>query len=522
MENRELTMEDYLAMVGRRLKVILIPLLLAPVAGFMTSYIFPPRFTSQSMILVEGQKVPENYVAPVITSDFTQRISTLQEQILSTSRLRPVVESLGIVKPEDEGKLMEDIRANMTVTPVITSISSAAASGKKPTPSANNEPLPGFYLGYTDNSPSRAQKICSALTSLMVDENLRTRAETASDTTKFLERQVEDAKRAIDEQDAKLAAFKNQHMGELPTDVDTNMKMLGSLNSQLDATTQNLNRAQQDKSYAESMLAQQLAVWKGSQSNLNPQTLEQQLSLLQAQLMQLQARYTDDYPDVIKTKADIAKVQGRLDEVHKQMNSAAPASEGAGANSADEPTEIRQLRLQIHQFKDVIDQATSDQKKLQAQINVYQARTAMSPAIEEQYREVTRDYDNAQNFYRDLLAKKSSADVATNMENAQQGEQMVILMPAALPTDPSFPNRPLLAAAGMGAGLGLGLLIAIWLEFSDRSIRTEKDVAAAMDLPMLISVPWLGPEEETVGANGNGRRRFWGPGASRDQEKIEV
>ncbi len=528
-QNREMTMEDYLAMVRRRLKVILVPLLIAPVAGFLVSYVFPPKYTSQSMILVQGQKVPSSYVASVITSDFTQRIATLQQQMLSGSRLRPVIQSLGLVKAGEESKLIEDIRQNMQVTPVITSISAASSptSGttKKKASSPNEEPMPGFNIGYSNSDPRRAQKVCSALTSLMVDENLRSRADIAKGTSDFLSRQVEDAKRAIDDQDAKLAAFKKEHMGELPGDVDANMRVLASLNSQLDATTQTLNRAQQDKSYAESMLAQQIASWKTSQSSTNPQTLEQQLTVLQSQLIQLEARYTDDHPDVIKTKADIAKVQARLDEVNKQTNRAATASDIANANSADEPPEIRQLRLQVHQYKDVIQQATSDQKKLQAQINVYQARTAMSPAIEEQYRELTRDYDNLQTSYRDLLSKKSSADVANNMENEQEGEQMVILTPAGLPTDPSFPVRPLLAAGGLGAGLGLGVLLAIWLEFSDRSIRTEKDIAAAMDLPMLISVPWLGADEEGKSlVGGNGRRRFWGRGSppAEEQEKVEA
>ena len=526
-QNRELGMEDYLAMARRRLKVILIPLLIAPVAGFLISYVFPPKYTSQSMILVEGQEGAYQLRGAGDPADFTQRIASLQQQMLSGSRLRPVIQSLGLVKTGEEGKLMEDIRSNMTVTPVITSISAASStsgSSKKKAPSnPNDEPMPGFYIGYTNRDAGRAQKICSALTSLMVDENLRSRADIAKGTTDFLGRQVEDAKRAIDDQDAKLAAFKKQYMGQLPGDVDTNLRMLASLNSQLDASTQTLSRAQQDKSYAESMLAQQVAAWKASQATTNPQTLEQQLSVLQAQLMQLEARYTDDHPDVIKTKSDIAKVQARLDEVNKQMNNAAPVGDTSIA-SGDEPPEIKQLRLQLHQYRDVIEQSALDQKKLQAQINVYQARTAMSPAIEEQYRELTRDYDNAQSFYRDLLAKKSSANVANNMENEQEGEQMVVLTPAQLPDAPTFPNRPILAAGGLGAGLGLGVLIAMFLEFSDRSIRTEKDIAVAMDLPMLISVPWLGAEQEAAAANGNGRRRFWGRGSptAKDPEKVEV
>jgi len=527
-ENRELTMDDYLAMLRRRLKVILIPALLAPLAGFMVSYVFPPKFTSQSMVLVEGQKVPDNYVQPVITADFTQRIQTLSQQVLSPSRLRPVIQSLALVKPDEENKLISDIQQNMSVEPVITSMSAAAASAgistKKKKASATDEPLPGFNVNYSDSNAIRAQKICNAMTSLILDENLRSRAEVAQSTADFLGRQVEDAKRAIDEQDAKLANFKKQYMGQLPGDSDNNMRILMSLNSQLDATTQTLSRAQQDKAYTESMLAQQTAAWKSSQSTTSPQTLEQELTQLQGQLLQLQARYTDDHPDVIKTKADIAKVEKKLKEVN-----AAAADANATASSekasASEPPEIRQLRLQIHQYQNVIEQATLDQKRLQSQIGVYQSRTAMSPGVEEQYKLLTRDNDNAQSFYKDLLAKKSSAGLGYSMENQQQGEQMHILVAAGLPDAPSFPNRPLFAAAGLGAGLALGVVIAIFLEFSDKSIRTEKDAAAVMDLPLLISVPWLGEDEDDAAANGNGRRRFWGrgdPPSPSEHENVEV
>jgi protein tyrosine kinase modulator len=524
-ENRELSMDDYLAMLRRRFKVILIPALLAPLAGFGISYVFPPKYTSQSTVLVEAQKVPDTYVQPVITSDFTQRIQTLSQQVLSPSRLRPVIQSLALVKPDDEPKLISDIQQNMTVEPVITSMSAAAGAGgpKRSKPSATSEPVPGFNVNYTDSNAVRAQKICNAMTSLIVDENLRSRAEVAQGTTDFLTRQVDDAKRALDEQDAKLAAFQKQYMGELPTDADNNERMLISLNTQLDATTQTLSRAQQDKAYAETMLAQQIAAWKNSQSSTNPQTLEQQLTQLQATLLQLQARYTDDHPDVIKAKADIAEVEKKLKQINTADANSTDATEKA---SGAEPPEIRQIRLQIHQYQSVIEQATLDQKRLQNQIGLYQSRTAMSPSVNEQYKLLTRDNDNAQSFYKDLLAKKSSSGLATSMENQQEGEQMHILVPAGLPDSPSFPNRPLFAAGGLGAGLAFGLIIAIWLEFSDKSIRTEKDASAIMDLPLLISVPWLGDNDVAdAHSNGDHRRRFWGrgdSGAPKDRENVEV
>ncbi len=521
-ENRELTMDDYLAMLRRRFKVILIPALLAPLAGFGISYAFPPKYTSQSTVLVEAQKVPDTYVQPVITSDFTQRIQTLSQQVMSPSRLRPVIQQLALVKPEDEGKLIAEIQQNMQVEPVITSMSAPGVSGaKKKKPSATDEPVPGFNVNYTDSDAVRAQRICNAMTTLIVDENLRSRAEVAQGTTDFLSRQVDDAKRALDEQDAKLAAFKKQYMGQLPGDSDNNMRTLLSLNTQLDATTQNLSRAQQDKAYTESLLAQQIAAWKSSQSSTNPQALQTELTQLQAQLLQLQARYTDDYPDVIKTKADIAQVEKKL----KDINSAtANSSDSTETASAAEPAEIRQLRLQIHQYDAVIEQSAAEQKRLQTQVNIYQSRTAMSPNVEEQYKLLTRDNDNAQAFYKDLLAKKSSSGLATSMENQQQGEQMHILVGAGLPDEPSFPNRPIFAAGGLGVGLALGLILAIWLEFTDKSIRTEKDAAAVTDLPLLISVPWV--TEDGPGGNGNGipRRTAWNrdSGGSRDHEHIEV
>jgi uncharacterized protein involved in exopolysaccharide biosynthesis len=526
MSERELTMDDYLAMLRRRLKVILIPTLIAPLTGFLVSYALPSQYQTHSTVLVEGQKVPDSYVAPVITSDFAQRVQSLEELVKSPSRLRPMLQSLGIVKPEDQTKLIADINQSLDVEPVITSMSAAvdAAPGAKARKSsATSEPVPGFNVIYTDTDAARAQKICNAMTSLIVDENLRSRSEVAQSTTDFLSRQVDDAKKSLDEQDAKLATFKKLHMGELPTDLDANLRELSLLNSQLDMDTQTISKAQQDKAYYDGLLAQAITNWKNSLSTNNPQALQQQLAQLQGQLMQLQARYTADYPDVMKTKNDIAEVEKRL----KETTSAAPAGSADTAASTTETPEIQTLRLQIHQNQGVVERAEADQTKVLAQIRDYKRKTEMSPSVEEEYNQDVRDDANASRAFQDLLVKKSSAGLGTSMENQQEGEQMHIAATAPLPSDPSFPNRPLLAASGLGVGLALGALMAIFLEFSDKSIRTEKDAAAIMDLPLLISVPWLGEdsEEEGASANGNGngaKRRFWGRGEPKDHEHVGV
>jgi len=512
--NRELTMDDYLAVVKRRWKMILIPALIAPLLGFLVSYGFSPKYKSQSTILVEGQKVPETMVQPVLSSeDLSARIVTLQQQVLSQSRLQPVVERLFPGKSNAEvNEIVDEIRTNMSVEPVATDLApvgSPIKSGKKP----GSSTVPGFVVSYTASNAREAQQVCYELTNLMVDENLRWVQAAANGTSDVLSKGLEDAKRNLDDMDSKLAAFKKQYVGQLPGDEENNLKILMGLNSQLESNTQTMNRAQQDKAYTESILAQQLAAWRTSQSSTNPQTLEKQLSDLQTQLLDLKARYTDDHPDVMKTKADIAEIKKKLAEVNKAASDA-PETVSEKA-TATEPPEIRQLRLQIHQYSELIATATRDQKRLQGEIAQYQGRVSLSPAIEEQYKQLTRDYDNAQKAYQDLLAKKSTNDLTIKMTNQSVGERMLTLNPANLPDAPSFPNRPLFALGGLGAGLGLGMALTLWLEVRDQSIRTEADAEAVLNLPILVAVPWIGSEAEE---SKNGK--FWN--RARKSEKKEA
>jgi capsular polysaccharide biosynthesis protein len=130
----------------------------------------------------------------------------------------------------------------------------------------------------------------------------------------------------------------------------------------------------------------------------------------------------------------------------------------------------------------------------------------LSPAVEEQYKALTRDYDNAQKTYEDLLAKKSSADLTVKMNNQSVGERMVPLILADLPDSPSFPNRWIFALGGLAAGLAIGAGISLLLELRDNSIRNERDAEAVMELPTLIAVPWVGV---ATAEPMNGKFKFW-------------
>ena len=155
IENRELSMDDYLAMLRRRLKVIWIPALLAPLLGFLISYAFAPKYTAQSLVLVEEQKVPEGYVKPVVTEDLMQRIATVQQRVLTQARLKPMIDKMNLAKSGNLDEVVDDIRANVSVQPVITDLNAAAAAKKPKKPGSGSE-VPGFTVNYTARSPRMA------------------------------------------------------------------------------------------------------------------------------------------------------------------------------------------------------------------------------------------------------------------------------------------------------------------------------------------------------------------------------
>ena len=472
------TAGSYVKRLRKSYKLILSSALLAVLTGFLFSYAFTPKYTSQSLILVEGQKVPENMVQPVVSEDLAARMAMLQQQVMSQSNLQRVIDRVFPGKNSEKvSEIIDEIRLNMTVEPVVTDLSQA--SGKKE--GGQSTAVPGFYVNFTASRPQEAQQICNELTNLLVNENMKSMQAAANGTSAVLSKGLEDTKQNLDQLDSKLAEFKKQYVGQLPGEEENNLKILMELNSQLEANTQTLNRAQQDKAYTESILAQQLAAWKSSPSATERQTLQQQLIDLQAQLIDLQSRDASEHSDVVKTKADIAQVRKKLTDISKASSDAAdPGSENV---SAMESPEIRQLRMQVHQYSDLIAGATRNQERYQQAITTYQGRVSLSPAVEEQYKSLTRDYDSAMKSYQDLLAKKSAADLTITMTNMSEGERMFVLNPASLPDSSDSPNRPLFAVVGLGIGLLFGIpfsLLHSRREEKRRSLREGLPVPAAM------------------------------------------
>jgi polysaccharide chain length determinant protein (PEP-CTERM system associated) len=482
--HRQLTFDDYLAIFRRRKWTLLICVVVCTIAGYFVSLVVPKQYTSQTVILVQQPAVPESYVTDISSGDLKQRLTALQEQILSRSKLEAIINKLGLYSDERGTASMETLVARLQKKIKVTPV--------KPMPESNSTQLPGFVLMVSDRDRGRAQKICNEVSSLFLSENLRIKQEQAQGTTLFLTKTVEDAKKKLDDQDAKLAAFKSRYLGALPDDQQANLSILSGLNNQLQAANEALSRAQEDKTFAESMLAQQAASQSGGSTSL-----EKQLADMQSQLSVLQTKYTEEHPDVIRLKQNISDLKQKI---------AANEKNGVPANKADaavvDTPEVQQLRAQVHQYDAIVKEKTAEQRDLQRQISMYQGRVQLSPNVEEQYKQLTRDYQAAMDSYNDLLKKRSDSAMESDINTQQQSAEFRVLDPPNLPDSPSFPNRLYFTLGGLGAGLALGLGAVVLGEARDKTLRTEDDVEFFLQLPTLANIPSVANARRSATAGG--------------------
>ncbi len=476
---RVYTLTEYLEIARRRKWVLIIPSVVVSLLATGACFLLPPKYTSQTLVLVEQPKVAESLVKPAINEDLERRLSTMKQQILSRTRLQPIMQRFGLYKEQMSKKPLEELVDQMRKNILI-----------EPIHGANNS-TPGFYIAFTASTPKMAQDVCAEITSLFMEENLKIREEQAVGTTQFLTSQLEDAKKKLDEQDSKLATFKSKYIGQMPEQEQLNLNLLSGLKSQLDANTEALSRARQDKAYAESLLAQQKQEWEQSRAATEQDTpidaLDAQLTKKRADLVALESRYTASHPDVIKLKSEIAQMEKRKED----LSALARSSQSANHASAALPPQIQNLQNQVHALEETINAKTAQQARMQQDIQKYEARLQLSPMVEEQIKALTRDYQTANAFYQDLLAKKTQSEMSTDLERRQEGEQFRIMDPANLPETPSFPVPWTFGAGGFALGLAIGAGIIFLLDFAAKAIRSGSDIEFYLKLPVLATVPEL-------------------------------
>jgi polysaccharide chain length determinant protein (PEP-CTERM system associated) len=482
-ENAEsIDWQRYMGIARRRTWFFLVPFFTVWLIVWIASWMMPAMYHSGTQILVEQPSVPTTLVASNINDDLQNRLNTITQQILSRTRLQHIIEQFNLYTKErahsSPDELVDRMRKDINIE----------------LDKADHGQLTAFRVGYSSRDPRVAQQVTSELTNLFINENLEDRQQQSQNTTKFLSDQLEQARQTLAAQEEKVREFNQQHLGELPGQLQSNLEILRGLQSQLEGEQSALNTAKERNAYLESLLGQYKSLERsgkvtGTGATTGMAAIDQELDRLHAELADLSSRYTDEYPDVRKVKDQIAKTEHMKEQMQSQLNSAPTQITDDGTTVKEGPT----LELQSQLKANKIEMANHEQsiKALQGRVGLYQAHLNDAPVREQQLAELNRGYDQSKADYNTLLKKKNDSELATNLEYQQQGEHFSIQDPPNLPTKPDSPNRIKFFGLGLVMGIVLGTACALGVEFFDNRIFSEAEFKKMVPTDVMVEIPPL-------------------------------
>ncbi len=499
---RALDLEDYIDIVRRHKGWIFGPFLFTLAASVVGVYLYPDSYTSQAVVKIVPQQVPQNMVQSAINQQMSDRINSMAQTILSRSVLTTIINSFGLYQRERSRMPIEDVVEQMKNTIQIQPVASSTGTADR---------IPAFAVSFSYDNRLMAQRVVQDLTSRFIDENIRNRSSATFMTTQFMKDELDNAKKQLDAAEDKLAAYRMQNNGRLPDQMDANMRQLTALQSQATYLSSRISTANQEKLQMES----NIRIFKDQLANLSKDAsqiqnvpdrksqelldAEHDLNISQDQLTLLRQHYKDSFPDVQIAIARVAGARKKVQEVQaadaaKKTDTAAavtPASQQAVRETRDLEATIRRFQSALEARELDLQDNTKQLKEVNDAIKGFEGRMSTVPLGEKQYSDLLRDRDLVKARFVDLSEKLGKAEIAQEMEGRKQGETLELLDPASLPTTPTEPKRPLVIMLGAGLGLVLGISIAGFREMKDTSLKNLKDVRAYTQMSILGSVPLL-------------------------------
>lgn len=476
MENEIKTIQDVVEIARRRRKQIIVPAMVIFLVAVLATVVLPRKYRSTATILIEAQEVPSEYVKANITSFADQRLQAINQRIMGAPRLIAMINRLNLYPQLRSSTAIEEVVARMTKDIKMATISADVVDPRSGRP---GQATIAFSVSYTGASPEVAQQVASELSSLYMEENLKEREKQSVGTSKFLNEELQTVQDRLAGIEANIAAFKQRNLSSLPELSQVNMQSY----DQADRDIQQLNDQLRTLKEKEGYLHTQLAGVPTELTTNDKEALRQ----LRQLLTDLKSRFSDQYPDVVKTSIQIKELERQIKAANLDPNGSRP----------DNPAYIA-LDSQLAGTRSEIESAKRQISDAVKRRDSYQLRISSSPRVEEGYKNLLVERNNLQQKYDDLSKKAMEARVAHGMEKEQLGERFTLVDPARLPDRPTSPNVPAILLIGLILGTGAGVGAAALKESSDQSVRDIDDLARLTGLPVLVTIPPLVTGEDRV------------------------
>ena len=413
---------------------------------------------------------------------------------MSPTRLKKLVESEGLY-PEKTGKKTEEQVIHAVQKSIVVEVAPPGA-GK----------LSTFRIAYSSQQRNDVARVASHIAQMFIDENVAARINSAEDTTQFLQEQMDETKRDLDQKDAELGAIKSRNILELPESRPYHMEALANLRTQVQTIQDKLQQDQREKGVLQSMMlsgddAPTVDVGNGGGTGAagTGNSNDSQIAKLENKLAELRSHYGPAHPDVRRTQDELNRLKAKAAADAKD-NPTGPAEVQHPVVQVQRTRHNPVIEAQIAKLDDAIQQETRQLDPLQAQMAMHESKLQQIPAFEQQIARLQQDYDALKTQYAGLRDKEKTAEISHALEVHQKGEKFEVLDAAVTPVLPASPNRPLISLAGLFGGLLAGVGLAAAAEMNDESVRSESEAARLLGRPVLSAIP------EIVSA---GERRGW-------------
>jgi polysaccharide chain length determinant protein (PEP-CTERM system associated) len=477
LPGKTFTADDIVRILRRRKWLILLPFAIGFAMAPVIATRVPEVYRSETMIMVIPQRVPDSYVKSTVTATVEDRLPSISDQIMSRSRLERIINDFGLYKSQRAMQPMEDVVRQMRMDVGPPQIKEGEQS---------------FRVSYVSPDPITAQKVTARLASLFIEENSSDRENLADSTNVFLESQLEDAKKRLIEHERKLELYSRAHAGELPTQLESNLGAIQTLQLQLQSVSESTNRARERRLLFEHQLVDAQTFPVGvltpgqAETRLSP---AQQLEAVKSRLQVLKQRYKPEHPEVRAMERSIRELEQKVEEDAKRPPDPNP-SKVVSLDEQARQKKIRDLQSEIEVIDHQLSVGQAEEVRLKGLIAEYRRKVEAVPTRESELVELTRDYESLKKSYDSLATKREDSKLAANLERRQIGEQFRILDPASLPERPTNQFQRIgIILSGAAAGLVLGLLFVAFLEFRDSTFAREDEVARVLSLPVLALVP---------------------------------
>jgi polysaccharide chain length determinant protein (PEP-CTERM system associated) len=448
----------------------------------------PTLYRSSATILVDRQQLPESMVRSTVTSALETRLHTINQEILSRSRLEALI---------NQFNLYVDLRRRVPFEQVIERMRRDIRLDAKSIQQQEDRrgATIAFTLSYEGRNPETVARVTNTLASFYIEENLKARERQATGTAEFLKVQLAAVKKRLDEQEALVSHFKKRHMGELPQQTDANLTAIERLNTQLRFNGDQQTRVQERREALAKQLDEAAALEPGA---AGPEVDAQRLARLYQDLRLLRGSYSDLYPDIVRLKAEIAALE-------QEIAQPTPEKDRKPTAAVVSPQVMRIKQVQ-RDAEGEINALKSEEQRLRSALASYIGRVEKSPQREQELRELSRDYESTQNHYGSLMRRYEEAQLAESMEQRQKGEQFRVVEPAIPSAEGSAPNRPRLLLVALGLCAALAAAAVLVAEQVNASFHSVDELRALTTVPVLLSIPLIVTPED--GARRTRRMRL--------------